>query len=227
MKLAIVSKNEDACAFCKAHVENYGHVYDEKTPEAILTYGGDGTLLHAEREFPGVPKLPLRASPTCQKCNDHEIEEALEALQKGTFEKETLIKLETEVDGEKLIALNDIIIRNENVEHAMRFSVAVDGNSVFDKLIGDGLVVATPFGSTAYFHSITKDTFDKGIGLALNNVTKDIDPLIIDEDCTITVTIERGPAVVAADNKRFQKSLATGETITITQSTSALLLRPK
>ena len=36
----------------------------EDSPDLVLTHGGDGALLGAERDFPGVPKLPLRDART-------------------------------------------------------------------------------------------------------------------------------------------------------------------
>ena len=41
---------------------------DSEEPELIITYGGDGALLGAEREFPGIPKLPLRDAATAPTC---------------------------------------------------------------------------------------------------------------------------------------------------------------
>ncbi len=214
-RIAIVSKDKAACQLCRKHVKEYGFVYDAKKPDLVITYGGDGTLLHAERVYPGVPKLPLRASPTCKKCHDHEMTHALELLKNGTFHTSEHKKLEAKVGNDTLLGLNDIIIRNKGVEHAIRFDVFIDKKKVFEHLIGDGLVVATPFGSTAYYHSITKDTVENGLGLALNNVTVEQEPLLLAEDVKIEVRILRGPAELAADNLKYRRALREGERIRV------------
>lgn len=228
MKIAIVSKDDEACERCEKEAAKYGLKYDEKNPEVVLTYGGDGTLLHAERQYPGIPKLPLRKSATCQKCHDHEIEHAIDLLSQGKYGEEEMLKLEATVKGETLIGLNDIIIRNKNLEHAIRFDLIVDDKTLFEHLIGDGLVAATPFGSTAYYSSITKEPFGHGIGLALNNVMKEIEPMLLDETCKIKIKIVRGPAEIAADNMRSKILLEEGDEIAIKAAEEkAVLIRLK
>lgn len=224
-RIAIVSRDTAACARFKELVSHYGFSYDEKAPELVISFGGDGTLLHAERLFPGVPKLLLRGSTTCQKCHNHPLEHALDALREGRFTKRKMIKLEVELScGTKIssrVALNDIILRNKHLEHAIRFSLSVDGKQIHEQLIGDGLVVATPYGSTAYFKSITKETFKKGMGLAFNNITLDQSPLLLDDSVEIRIRILRGPAEVAADNDRFPAVLEEGDVLLVRKSSES------
>jgi len=46
-------------------------------------------------------------------------------------------------------------------------TVKVNGKVLVPNLIGDGLIVASPYGSSAYFYSIAKKKFKKGLGLGL------------------------------------------------------------
>jgi len=69
------------------------------------------------------------------------------------------------------------------------------------EFIGDGLVVATPFGSTGYYRSITDSYFELGIGIAFNNSTEQADSLVVKEQRQIKVLITRGPALLYADNQ--------------------------
>ena len=41
----------------------------ERNPDFILCYGGDGTVLFSERKFPEVPKLVVKRSNICKKCD--------------------------------------------------------------------------------------------------------------------------------------------------------------
>ncbi len=201
-RVAIVSKQKKALLCCRREAAQRGLRYDEQAPDVVLTYGGDGTLLHAERAYPGVPKLPLRASPTCKKCFDHDIAEALDHLARGAYEQGTRQKLKCKLStGQEFNALNDIIFRNSNLARAIRFTLTIEGEQVGDVLIGDGLVFATPFGSTAYFKSITGTSFERGWGVAFNNLTKQRAPIFLDESATVKVSVIRGPADLAADNK--------------------------
>lgn len=226
MRIAIVTKHDRAAIMREA--EQHGLTVAGSNPDAVLCYGGDGTFLHAEREYPGVPKLLVRKSDICKSCHTDSVEDALQALQDGTYETLTHTTLEARAGTEVLRGANDIILRNANLHHAIRFSLAIGGQVIHGRVIGDGLVVATPFGSSAYYRSITGDTFEAGFGIAFNNTTGDEEHLLVDEDAEITVTILRGPADLAADNERLERSLNDGDTITISRShTSARILVPR
>ena len=145
-------------------------------PDAVITFGGDGTLLGAERDFPGIPKLPLKDSDGCFKCHPNSNEELLQLLVQNKLIVKEYSKLEVEFGGQKYLVVNDATIRNTLPNTALRFSVNLNESSPSPLvtssfvLVGDGLVVATSFGSTGYFFSITKRTFAKGFGVAFNNI---------------------------------------------------------
>ena len=166
-----------------------------KNPDVIISYGGDGTLLSAEREFPGVPKLPIRADKFCNKCPKHLDHVILEKLQKNQLELKEYKKLETEVLFKKFYALNDFVVRNSDATHTIRFRIS-NGKL----LIGDGIVISTPFGSTGYFKSITQKTFDNGFGIAFNNLTEKTDPIILQDKDSIIFQLKRGKATLSFDN---------------------------
>ena len=115
-----------------------------------------------------------------------------------------------------MIGVNDIVVRNSLPTEAVRFNVLV-GERGIDNLIGDGIVVSTPYGSGGYFSSITHKNFKTGIGIAFNNVTKSHESLILAEDEKIEIEIVRGPAVLVADNNRDFINLENGDKIRIEQ----------
>lgn len=186
-----------------------------RNPEVVISVGGDGTLLSAEREFPGVPKLPLRQSATSRKIHNHSWEFLLGRLARGELVLTTQMKLVCLCGDRKLFGLNDIIFHNEVITSAVRYTVAINGERQSGEIIGDGLIVATPFGSTAYYRSITHSIFQVGIGMAFNNSTEPLQHLVLSEDSVIEVRVLRGPALVAADNDRNWISMAEGDTFTV------------
>lgn len=165
-------------------------------PDMVISYGGDGTLLASERNYPGIPKLPIRDIKVCKKCSEHETEDLLKKLSQGELELMEYSKLETSIEGKKILALNDFVIRNKDTIHSIRFKI-LPSNKL---LIGDGIVISTPFGSTGYFKSITGQTFNKGFGLAFNNITEKLDPLFLKEIDQITFKLVRGQAALTSDN---------------------------
>lgn len=173
-------------------------------PDVIISYGGDGTLLTSERNYPGIPKLPIRNSATYKKCSDHQEEILLKSLLEGKLQTKEYKKLETTIFYQTLYALNDFVIRNVTPVHAIRFSTSCTNEKL---LIGDGVVIATPFGSTGYFKSITEQAFDKGLpagrqgwGLAFNNTTEKIPPVFLKDEEVITFKLVRGQATLSFDN---------------------------
>lgn len=176
-------------------VQNLGFAVVIQNPDIIISYGGDGTLLSAERKYPGIPKLPIRNSQLCKKCSDHDDKVVLQRLLDGKLKLTEYKKLETIVLYKTFYALNDFVIRNSDPTHTIRFRVN-DGKL----LIGDGIVIATPFGSTGYFKSITGETFKDGFGVAFNNTTEKIGPLFLKNADTVTFQLIRGKATLSFDN---------------------------
>lgn len=216
MKLLLFGKNAKNI---KETVEKFGFEITEKNPDVVISYGGDGTLLSSEREYPGVPKLPIRDSLKCIKCSDHTELKLLENLKTGKLNLEEFPKLQSSFEGNKLLALNDIVIRNATPVHAVRFNVEKNGEKINgDLIIGDGLVFSTPFGSTGYFKSITRKSFDRDFALAFNNTTVPVDPVSFKEGDNIKVKIIRGPATLSEDNNKALYELTNDSEIEVSAS---------
>ena len=182
-------------------VNSLGFEIVTDNPEVIICYGGDGTLLSAERNFPGIPKLPIRNSKICVKCVNHDEKTLLQKLKEQKLALKEHVKIEASFSGETVLAINDVVIRNKAAIHAIRFEILNNNLEINEKLIiGDGIVVSTPFGSTGYFKSITRQSFDKGFGLAFNNPTDPIEPIIFDGNDQFKFKLIRGLADLTFDN---------------------------
>ena len=186
--------------------------------DLIISYGGDGTLLGAERDFPGIPKLAIRDARLCRKCEIHQTERILADLAAHRIASVELPKLAALTQGSSLVGLNDIILRNAVITSGVRYRVWINDHPYSGEIVGDGLVVATPFGSSAYYRSITHSLIRTGIGLAFNNSTEPISHLVLRSSDRIRLRITRGPAVLAADNNPAHISLAPRDTVEICQS---------
>ncbi|HEX5011856.1 MAG TPA: hypothetical protein VFY71_15795 [Planctomycetota bacterium] len=168
-------------------------------PDAVLCHGGDGTLLRGEREWPGVPKVPVRIEGRARPCPDHGLDVVLARLARGELQRSTLPLLECVVGHLHLTAVNDVVLRNESPATAIRLRVRIEGEDS-GEITGDGVVCATPFGSSGYYRSITRDTFDEGLGLAFNNSTELRAPVRLPAGQSVELELLRGPAVLVHDN---------------------------
>lgn len=217
MKIQVVG--QDTTLF-EEKVRNSGLSLVSQAPDVIVAYGGDGTFIGAERRFPGVPKLGIRRDSSCVKCEEHRDDQILRRLAAGELKRETLVKLEAKFRDRLLLAVNDVILRNHDARSAVRFRVLLGGHPVTEEMIGDGLVVCTPFGSSAYFRSITRTVLRVGIGVAFNNCTDPLNHLVLSDEEDLTVELVRGPAELAADNHEETPVLMTGESVRIRKAPS-------
>lgn len=221
MKIHIVGKNSEKIENLKGRLKKFDVKYSEENPDLIISYGGDGTFLIAERHFPEIPKILVKDSETCRNCNCMEIEEIIEKYLRKEYSIIKIKKLkavsESQYSTKELIGTNDIVIRNSLPTEAIRFKIKIDGKEIDKTFIGDGVVIATPYGSRGYFYSITKESFEKGIGVAFSNITEHHDYILVPEDKEIEVKILRAPAVLVADNNRDFVNLNNRDVVKIKQ----------
>lgn len=197
-------------------VKNFGARISRKSPDFIICYGGDGTILEAERMYPGVPKIPVKFSRICAKCpvySPKDIKEILLKLKRKEYDIKEEEKVEAVFKGEKLAGLNEVQVHNAEPCVALRFSVSADGRKI--NVIGDGLIVSTAHGSTAYFSSVGGKPFRKGLMLALINPVKKLKPFKVK---FVRVRILKENALLIADNNRKMLKLKPGDVVLIKAS---------
>lgn len=123
----------------------------------LISVGGDGTMLEAityigDLEIP-VMGINLGSMGFLSSIHKDEIDQAVEALVRGNYklEKRSLIHLETrqKLFGEFNYALNELTINKKDTGSMILVYVYIN-NSLLNAYWGDGLIIATPTGSTAY-----------------------------------------------------------------------------
>jgi len=124
-------------------------VQDEPNPacDAVVVLGGDGTMLSAVHRFPGIPLLGLNLGSLGYLAGVEapRFEDALRALRDDTF----AISYRTALAVNGRTALNDVVFSRGNTGQAAVIALSVDGRPA-TRFFADGLVIATPTGSTAY-----------------------------------------------------------------------------
>ncbi len=201
----------------RAHVLDAGFEVVENSGEAdvIISHGGDGTMLGAEREFPGKLKFPIRDSVDTPLCAAHSVARQIAMLKQGTLKQTRLPKLIGMVNGRTISGINDIFLHNTNPVSAVRYAVWIDEELYGNGIVGDGLGVSTVHGSTAYYRSITHSIFRTGIGLAFSNSTELVNHLVLPESSVIRVTLQRGPCEIVADNSPERIALEENDEVII------------
>ncbi len=126
--------------------------------DLVMVIGGDGSMLGAARALAraDTPVLGVNRG-SLGFLTDIRPEDAIEALDQAlsgdcSVDRRNLIGVTVERDGECIAsgsALNDIVLHKGSSARMLSFDVAVGGQKVYDAK-ADGLIVATPTGSTAY-----------------------------------------------------------------------------
>jgi len=134
-------------------IEDFESIVDDAT--LVVTLGGDGTILHTARRLIGhnVPMVGVNLGTVgfLAELKDSEIMRLITAAE-GNFTPSVRMMLKVEIVRDNQIifedyALNEIVMRG--LGQAVHVSVAGDGRKIY-KFMGDGIIVATPTGSTAY-----------------------------------------------------------------------------
>ena len=125
--------------------------------DLLLVFGGDGTMLRAARETAGLgtPLLGVNIGGLgfLTAVSSDLLAGALKQVWRGAIKYETraLLEVSGEFQGEKICstALNDVVVSRGAVSRLIALDVSVDGE-IITRYRGDGLIVSSPTGSTAY-----------------------------------------------------------------------------
>ena len=128
-----------------------------KNAHLIVTLGGDGTILHLAK-LAALHRIPMLGINMGGLGFLAELEvsslEAMRGLQGWNFPVEERMMLDVAVlrDGKQIytsMGLNEAVIREGPISHVIHLKISSDGKHLAD-IAGDGVIVATPTGSTAY-----------------------------------------------------------------------------
>ena len=165
--------------------------------EALIAIGGDGTFLRALRRS-RLALLPINAGNVgllaeIDGADPEALEAAIERLLTGSFTLEDRMKVAAEASGRPLgDATNEIVVHTSEVARMRLFEVAIDGQSV-GRVRADGLLVASPTGSTSYALSaggpIVDPTLDALLVSAIAPFQSAPRTLVVDPMRTVTVRL--------------------------------------
>ncbi len=128
-----------------------------RSADLLITFGGDGTILHLAK-LVALHKVPVLGINMGGLGFVAELEagelETLRKLASWDFKTEERMMLDVAVirEGKQVytnLGLNDAVIREGPISHVIHLKISSDGRHLAD-IAGDGVIVSTPTGSTAY-----------------------------------------------------------------------------
>lgn len=169
-----------------------------KKGEIIVVIGGDGTMLYSARisRGQGKPILGVNSGRLGFMANtqQEELEYALNCVKENNYklDKRHLLKAETPA-GETFFALNEFLFTRKDTTSMINITAEYD-HSLINQYWSDGLIVASPTGSTAYNLSaggpIVMPNTHVMVLTPINPHTLTTRPLVIDSDKALNILVE-------------------------------------
>jgi NAD+ kinase len=173
--------------------------------ELVIAVGGDGTMLYATRLATGhsVPLLGINRGRLgfLTDVTPEAMLSSLEAVLEGDYSRESRLLLHAELqrqDGSRITdtALNDVVLARYETGRMVDYETRIDGRYV-NTHSGDGLIVATPTGSTAYALScggpIVQPDLDAMVLVPVCPHTLSDRPIVVPAACEVHVRLFERP----------------------------------
>ena len=206
----------------------YERLWEEA--EAVLVIGGDGTLLGVASRCAraGIPALGINLGKVgfLTEVEPCDMDRALEKLLSGeyTVEKRMLLKIRVNDENVCYHALNDLVISKTDGMRLISLDLFTDGELV-NHYVGDGLIIATPTGSTGYSISAGGPVVDPRMNLYIATPVcahmLAVRSAVLPSERELTLRLGRdypdNTAILTTDGER-QRFISVDDELRITQS---------
>jgi len=156
MKIAIVaSRSEKSQESYKQLTQKYrAHIVNEQDADVIVALGGDGFMLNTLHQFieTDKPVYGMRRGTVGFLMNRYQLGDLIGRLKKSQVTTlHPLRMLATTTHGEhfEALAINEVSLIRQT-RQSSRIGISINGQDKIQQLVGDGIMLATPGGSTAY-----------------------------------------------------------------------------
>jgi NAD+ kinase len=206
--------------------------------DALITLGGDGTLLRGARLLAGksVPILGVNLGRLgfLTTCGSEDAEEGLRRLATGDYIAEARMTLaasamnEAGTTRQEWFALNDFVLHKGGFARVVRLSLAINGESI-GVYAADGVIISTPTGSTAYSLSaggpVVVPTVESILLTPISAHMLAVRPLVIPPDAEITVeTVQNPEELIVTVDGQVGTSLASGQKLIVRRAPNPVLI---
>jgi NAD+ kinase len=211
--------------------------YDEyeKYADAMISFGGDGTILGAARVLinTNIPIMGVNVGKLgfLAEYSVDTLDKSIADLLDGKFRIVDRTMLETTIDSEIIYALNDFVIEKKDTSSMITCDSFANG-SFIGSFRADGIVITTPTGSTAYSLScggpIIAPSAEVICITPISPHSLTIRPIVVPDNNEIEMTISSrtGEAHFVSDGQE-KRVLKTGDTIKIIKSEARVrLIKP-
>lgn len=171
----IASDTEEAISGEQALRQAYDWVEPEDA-DVIVAVGGDGFMLHAMHTYikTGTPIYGINRGSVGFLMNEYaldDLDKRIEAAERVELHPLRMKAVKDDGSVEETLAINEVSLLRET-RQAAKIRISIDGKVRLEEMICDGVIVATPVGSTAYNLSAHGPIIPIGAGvLALTSIS--------------------------------------------------------
>ena len=153
-RIAFVASDHDIAQAALADLTAKYDSVDPSVAEVIVALGGDGLMLATLHEHmnDGVPVYGMNRGSVGFLMNEYDVEnliERLEGAETTALHPLKMTAIDSDGNEHNRLAINEVSLFRQT-HQAAKLRISVDGKVRLAELIADGLLVATPSGSTAY-----------------------------------------------------------------------------
>ena len=202
---------DESSDYLSKHTETVTHEKFVKKVDLIIVFGGDGTLLNSARKYLDyeIPILGINMGNVgfLTDIKVDNFEQSLSEILNGNYIIEDRKLVSAKFNDVHIYGLNEIVIHSGSYAQLMRYQLTVNNRIVYEQR-SDGLIVATPTGSTAYALSaggpIIHPSLDVWTILPMLPQSLSSRPFVISSEEKVDIKLFEGPnekAQICADGQ--------------------------
>ena len=191
---------DESSDYENSHTNSVNHNDFVETVDLIIVFGGDGTLLNSARKYLDyeIPILGINMGKVgfLTDIKVDNFEKSLSDILDGNYLIEERNLVSAKFNETHLYGLNEVVIHSGSYAQLMRYQLSVNDRIVYEQR-SDGLIVATPTGSTAYALSaggpIIHPSLDVWTILPMLPQSLSSRPFIISSEEKVVINLFDGP----------------------------------
>ena len=191
---------DESSRYQNKSIENKDHKSFTDIVDLIIVFGGDGTLLNSARQYLEyeIPILGVNMGNVgfLTDIKVDNFDESLKAILNGAYKIEERNLVSAQYNENHIYGLNEVVIHSGAYAQLMRYRLNVNSKVVYEQR-SDGLIIATPTGSTAYALSaggpIIHPSLDVWTILPMLPQSLSSRPFIISSNENVEIEIFDGP----------------------------------
>lgn len=194
------------------NVKEVDHQKFNDSVNLIIVFGGDGTLLGAARQFIAneIPILGINLGTVgfLTDINIENFSSVVKDVLNGNYVLEERSLVQASFIDQEVFGLNEVLIHSGSYAQLMRYRLIIDGKTVYEQR-SDGLIVATPTGSTAYALSAGGSIIHPEVNIwniiPMMSQSLSSRPLIVSNEKSMEIQLIKGPldhAMICVDGQK-------------------------